>query len=163
MSDAVRPPFSRWASLGLSIIPVVAASTLGSLATLQNIPSWYVNISKPWFTPPNWVFGPVWTLIFSIIALAFYRVLRRTHDGGKTIIFAFLLQASLNAGWSAGFFGGRSPLLGLIIIVPLWLSIAWTLALFWERDRIAGLCFVPYLLWVTFAGALNLGIWWLNR
>lgn len=147
----------------LAIAPVLAASVIGSLATLPNIPSWYLTIAKPWFTPPNWIFGPVWTALYTIMAYAFYRVLRQPTASGRTwVITAFMLQIALNAGWSVAFFGGRSPGLGLIVIMPLILSVAWTLLLFWRRDRIAGALLVPYLAWVTFAGALNLAIWRLN-
>jgi benzodiazapine receptor len=153
----------RFASLSMSIAPVAAASLIGSLVTLPNIPAWYTFLAKPWFTPPNWVFGPVWTTLYVIMAYAFYRVLRQHTAGGhKWIITVFTLQIALNAGWSLAFFGGRSPMLGLIVIVPLCLSVAWTLVLFWKQDRLAGALLAPYLLWVLFASALNFEVWRLN-
>ena len=163
MNDPQRKPLGRLASLSLAIAPVAAASVIGSLATLPNIPDWYIHIAKPWFTPPNWIFGPVWTALYTIMAYAFYRVLRQTATSGRVwLITAFMLQIALNGAWSVAFFGGRSPMLGMIVIVPLCLSVAWTLVLFWKRDTFAGALLAPYLAWVTFAGALNFEIWRLN-
>lgn len=153
----------RFISLLMSIAPVTAASVVGSLVTLPNIPAWYAFIAKPAFTPPNWVFGPVWTALYIIMAYAFYRVLRQNVAGGhKWIITAFMLQIALNAGWSIAFFGGRSPLLGLVVIIPLCLSVAWTIVLFWKQDRLAGALLAPYLFWILFASALNFEVWRLN-
>ncbi len=153
----------RLTSLLTSIIPVAAASVIGSVVTLPNIPAWYAFIAKPWFTPPNWIFGPVWTALYIMMAYAFYRVLRQDSSGGhRSTIMAFMLQIALNAGWSIAFFGGRSPLLGLIVIVPLCLSVAWTLVLFWKQDRLSGALLAPYLAWVLFASALTFEVWRLN-
>jgi tryptophan-rich sensory protein len=105
----------------------------------------------------------VWTTLYIIMTYAFYRVLRqRAPSSHKWIIAAFMLQIALNAGWTIAFFGGRSPLLGMIVVVPLSLSVAWTLVLFWKQDRLAGALLAPYLLWVLFASALNFEIWRLN-
>ncbi len=163
MNNQVRAPLSLTLSLVLAVVPVMAASVIGSMATLPNIPTWYLGLIKPSFTPPNWIFGPVWTLLYAAMAFAFYRILRKPGDEGRgSVIAAFMIQIALNGAWSVVFFGLRNPLLGLIVIVPLWLTIAWTLTLFWKRDRISGGCFVPYLAWVSFAAALNLEIWRLN-
>lgn len=162
MNAPPQKPLPVLMSLSLAIAPVVAASVIGSLATLPNIPGWYVTIAKPWFTPPNWIFGPVWTALYTIMAYAFYRILRQPAGGRAWPIAAFLIQIALNAGWSVAFFGGRSPSLGMIAIIPLCLSVAWTLVLFWRRDGIAGVLLAPYLAWVSFAGALNFEIWRLN-
>ena len=162
MTAATHKPWPFFASLALAVAPVVAASTIGSLATLPNIPSWYVSIAKPWFTPPNWIFGPVWTTLFAMMAYAFFRILRQPASSRGWLITAFMLQLALNAGWSIAFFGARSPFLGLVVIVPLWASIAWTLVLFWTRDRVSGALLAPYLAWGSFAGALDFAIWRLN-
>lgn len=163
MTSPQDKPMPRLISLPLAIVPVAAASVIGSLVTLPAIPAWYAFIAKPWFTPPNWIFGPVWTALYIIMAYAFYRVLRQNAARGrKKIITAFLLQIALNAGWSIAFFGGRSPLSGLIVIIPLCLSVAWTLVLFWKQDRLAGALLAPYLFWVLFASALNFEVWRLN-
>ena len=149
-------------SLAIAAIPVVTASVIGSLVTLPNIPGWYAQLVKPSFTPPNWLFGPAWTTLYVLMAYACYRILRQRSAGKTWPIVAFMIQIALNAGWSIAFFGGHSPLAGLLIIVPLWLTILWTCVLFWQRDSLAGALFVPYLAWVSFATALNFEVWRLN-
>jgi len=152
----------RLVSLAIAAIPVVAGSAIGSLVTLPNIPVWYAQLVKPSFTPPNWLFGPAWTTLYVLMAYACYRILRQ-RSGRKTWpIVAFMIQIALNAGWSIAFFGGHSPIAGLLIIIPLWLTILWTCVLFWRRDSLAGALFVPYLAWVSFATALNFEVWRLN-
>jgi benzodiazapine receptor len=163
MTVAQDQALPRLISLSVSIAPVAAASVIGSLVTLPSIPAWYAFIAKPPFTPPNWIFGPVWTALYIMMAYAFYRILRLpSAPNRKWVITAFMLQIALNAAWSIAFFGGRSPLLGLIVIVPLCLSVASTLVLFWKRDKLAGALLAPYLSWVLFASALNFEVWRLN-
>jgi tryptophan-rich sensory protein len=158
-----KPAISRPTALVLSILPALAASLIGSSATLPNIPTWYMSLIKPSFTPPNWIFGPVWTLLYILMAVACYRVLRQENGRGhRRSIAAYFFQAFFNGAWSVAFFGLNSPFLGLVIIAPLWASIIWTMINFWSYDRFAGAVFVPYLAWVSFAIALNLGIWLLN-
>ena len=155
--------FSRLTSAVMAAVPVIAASLLGSWATLPNIPDWYTGLAKPWFTPPNWIFGPVWTVLYTIMTIAFFRILRQPEGrNNRLVIAAFMVQIFLNAAWSIGFFGARSPFLGAVIIFPLWISIFFTMVLFWRRDRISGLIFIPYLTWVSFAALLNFAIWWKN-
>ncbi|MDB5644020.1 MAG: TspO protein [Hyphomicrobiales bacterium] len=156
-----RPP-GKLVSLAVAALPVIAASAIGTFATLPNIPGWYAALAKPSFTPPNWLFGPAWTTLYVLMAYAFYRVLRTDYTDRTLPVAAFLLQIALNAGWSVAFFGGRSPLAGLLVIVPLWLTILWTCVLFWKRDKLAGALFIPYLAWVSFAAALNFEVWRLN-
>jgi benzodiazapine receptor len=158
-----KPAFSRLTSAVMAIAPVIAASILGSWATLPNIPDWYAGLAKPGFTPPNWIFGPVWTALYTIMVIAFYRILRQPRGrNNRLVISAFMFQIFLNAAWSIGFFGARSPVLGAVIIIPLWISILVTMILFWQRDRFSGASFIPYLAWVSFAALLNFAIWWKN-
>ncbi|MDB5597731.1 MAG: TspO protein [Hyphomicrobiales bacterium] len=156
--------FSRPVSLVLAIIPVVAAGVLGNLATIPNIPTWYASLVKPAFNPPNWIFGPVWTALYVLMAYAFYRILCQTpgHKWRRAAIVAFLVQIALNAAWSFAFFGAHSAALGLAVILPLWVAIAVTMWLFWLQDSVAGGCIAPYLAWVSFAVLLNVAIWRLN-
>lgn len=161
-----RSSFARSALLALmAIIPVFATSFLGSLATMPQITGWYTTIVKPSFNPPNWVFGPAWTILFIMMAYAFWRVLKLDPKtpGRRAAIAIFLVQLVFNAGWSWAFFWGQSPLAGLVVIVFLWLSIAVNIAAFWRLERTAGLLLVPYLAWVSFASALNVAIFALNR
>jgi benzodiazapine receptor len=164
--SAPSSSFSRSALLALAaIVPVFATSVLGSIATMPQIPAWYTTIDKPSFNPPNWVFGPAWTILFIMMAYAFWRVLKLAPStlGRRAAITIFLVQLVFNAGWSWAFFWGQSPLAGLVVIAFLLLSIMSTIAAFWRLDRIAGLLLTPYLAWVTFASALNAAIFVLNR
>lgn len=148
----------------VAIVVVFVASAIGGLATGPNIPTWYDKIAKPWFTPPNWVFGPVWTLLYTMLAFAFWRILRMPADtpGRKGAIGWFLTQIVLNAAWSVVFFGMRSPEMALVVIAGLWLSIVANMVAFMRLDRLAGWIFAPYIAWVSFAAALNVAIAWLN-
>ena len=148
----------------MAIGVVFAASFIGNAATMPNIPTWYAEIQKPWFTPPNWLFGPVWTLLFTALIVAFYRILRldpQTPGRGRAVII-FVVQITCNALWSIAFFGMRSPGLGLVVIVFLWSSIVANMIAFRRLDRLSSWAFPPYLAWVSFAGALNLAIFMMN-
>lgn len=146
----------------VAVAPTVAAAVIGNIATLPNIPGWYASLAKPWFTPPNWIFGPVWTALYLSMAYACWRILDRPAEDARLPVRAFMVQIALNALWPVAFFGLHSPLLGVLVIVPLCLSVAWTLVLFRRRDTVAGALFIPYLAWVCFAGALTFEIWRLN-
>lgn len=138
-------------------------SLLGQLATLPNLAPWYESLVKPVFTPPNGVFGPVWTLLYALMAIAFWRILTLPTQPARTrasgVFLAFL---AFNVVWSFAFFAAQSPLLGLIDILPqAALSLA-ALVLFYRLDRLAGLCLLPPALWIGYAAALNFEIWRLN-
>ena len=141
----------------------VAAAGIGGLFTGPGVRDWYPSLTKPWWTPPAWVFGPVWTLLYLGIAVAgFLAWRRRGFAGAKWTMLLFGVQLVFNAGWSWVFFGLRQPGWGFAEIVALWgLVLATTIALF-RISRAAGWLFVPYLIWVTFAATLNFAIWRLN-
>jgi tryptophan-rich sensory protein len=163
MEEATRS-YGRAAHAAIAICVVFAASFIGNAATMPNIPTWYAEIQKPWFTPPNWLFGPVWTLLFTALIVAFYRILRLDPQtpGRRRAIIIFIVQIAFNALWSIAFFGMRSPGLGLVVIVFLWSSIVVNMIAFRRLDRLSSWAFPPYLAWVTFAGALNLAIYQIN-
>jgi tryptophan-rich sensory protein len=142
----------------------VFASALGNIATMPQLPGWYAGLVKPSFNPPNWIFGPVWTVLFAMMAYAFYRVLRlpRFTPERSVAIVLFLVQIVINAGWSWAFFAAQSPLAGLFVVALLWLAVALTMIAFWRLDTLSGALFVPYLAWVSFAAVLNFAIWRLN-
>ncbi len=160
------PSRSHRVSLALLALGVVfAAGATGSLATLPNIPTWYAHIHKPSFTPPNWLFGPAWTLLYSLMAVAFWRILTlpATTSGKRPAIAWFMVQIVLNALWSIAFFGLHAPAAGLVVIALMLAAIVMTIVTFARLDRIAAALLVPYLLWVGFASALNAAVYFLNR
>lgn len=145
----------------LAICFVVSA--LGGLITASSVASWYPTLAKPPFNPPDWLFAPVWTALYLMMAIAGWRVWRRLgwRDGRKALI-VYSAQLALNLGWSAAFFGLRMPGMALLVIVLLLAAIVTTTRLFWSADRLAGALFLPYVAWVSFATALNAAIWLLN-
>ena len=146
----------------VSIFACQLAGILGSIATYPNIPTWYASLNKPWFTPPNWVFGPVWITLFTLMGISLYLVWDKGAGKNRTALAVFGAQLALNALWSFLFFGLRNPLLGLIEIIPLWIAIAASVALFYRISRPAGFVLLPYLAWVTLASMLNYYVWLLN-
>lgn len=145
--------------------PVLAAAVLGNIATIPNIPGWYAGLVKPSFNPPNWVFGPVWTTLYVMMAYAFFRVLHTpaAPEQRRAAMTAFLVQIALNAAWSWAFFWAHSPLGGVIVIVPLLIAIGATIRLFAPIDRMAAWLLAPYCAWVSFASVLTTAVYWLNR
>jgi tryptophan-rich sensory protein len=155
---------SQWIGLAVAVGVCFAAAAVGSIYTTPAIPGWYASLQKPAWNPPNWVFGPVWTLLYLMMAVAAWLVWRERGFAGATLALAFFsLQLVLNALWSIIFFGWRNPALALVEIFFLWAAIFTTMLAFWRVSHAAGWLMWPYLLWVTFAGFLNLAIWKLNR
>ena len=148
----------------MAVVPVVAASVLGQIATYPNLVPWYSALAKPSFNPPNWIFAPVWTALYVLMAAAVWRVLRFSHgsDGRRFALGLFFLQLALNAAWSWMFFAAHSPLLGLMNILLQLLIIVATVIAFARLDRLAALYLIPLAGWVAFASVLNFAIWRLN-
>jgi tryptophan-rich sensory protein len=121
---------------------------------------WYKNLTKPSWTPPNWLFPVAWSCLYLCIAASASRV--AGQPGSAMAMAFFALQIALNTLWTPVFFGLRRMGAGMAVLVALWLAVAATLVTFWQIDRIAGALFAPYLLWVTIAGALNWSVWRLN-
>lgn len=148
----------------VSIIIPQLAGGVGSIFTSSKIPTWYATLQRPALNPPNWVFGPVWTTLFTLMGIAFYIVWTKGLQG-KNVRFAVLIffaQLVLNTFWSIAFFNFQSPLLGFVVIIPLWILILVNIILFYRISKPAGLMLVPYILWVSFASYLNYSIWILN-
>lgn len=125
---------------------------------------WYEELARPRWRPPNWVFGPAWLLLYTMIALAAWLVWRGAgFAGAPWAMAAFIIQLLLNAAWSALFFGARRLDLAFVDLAALWLSIVAMIVTYHPVSETAALMMVPYLAWVTFAGALNLAIWRMNR
>jgi benzodiazapine receptor len=147
-----------------SIILCQLAGLIGSLATIPAIPTWYASLEKPFFNPPNWVFGPVWTGLYFLMGISLFIACQRGkgNSQARIALVFFFVQLILNAFWSLAFFGLKSPLLGLIVIVLLWIAIFITIRKFLSISRTAALLLVPYILWVSFAAVLNVSLWILN-
>ncbi|ESZ19611.1 MULTISPECIES: TspO/MBR family protein [unclassified Mesorhizobium] len=156
----INPGTSTLLLILAAIVPVAAAAIAGNLATIPNVPTWYAHLIKPSFNPPNWVFAPVWTTLYLMMAYAFYRVLKANADWISFAVAIFLIQITLNAAWSWVFFSFHSPRGGLVVITLLWLAIVLTILAFWQIDPTASMLLWPYLLWVSFAAALN---WEIDR
>ena len=139
----------------------LAAAWLGSLLTRPALKPWYAGLAKPRWTPPNWLFGPAWTILFLAMAFAAWLVWRRSSLTAFPMQL-FLLQLLLNVAWSAIFFRFRSPGGAFIEIAMLWCAILLTTIAFGRSAPLPGWLMIPYLMWVTYAAALNFAIWRLN-
>lgn len=148
-----------------SILGAVAwcAITFGAAALgARSMPGeWYRELQKPSWTPPGWVFGPVWSILYLMMAAAAWLVWRKA--GLSTALALFLVQLALNALWSYLFFGVQRPDLAFIDILALWAMILATIISFWKITPLAGALLIPYIVWVSFASALNGTIWAMNR
>jgi len=143
------------------IAACLAAADLGSLLTTPSLRPWYAELRKPAWTPPSWLFAPVWTILFLAMAVAAWLVWRKAGLASAPMRL-FLLQLLLNVGWSALFFRLRSPGAAFVEILVLWLAILATSVEFWKVIPPAGFLLLPYLIWVGYAAALNFSIWRLN-
>lgn len=148
----------------LSIFVCQLAGVVGSVFTARAIPEWYAFINKPSFNPPNWIFGPVWITLFTIMGVSAFLVWQKGLDDKKVkrALFIFILQLVLNCLWSVVFFGFRSIGGALIVVVLLWLSILWVIVRFFAISRLAAILLIPYIAWVSFACLLNAAILFLN-
>ena len=142
---------------------VVAAMALGQVATMPNL-AWYHSLQKPWFTPPDWVFGPVWTVLYVMMGYLFWRIARLPAyvNGRRAALAAFIGLLVVNVVWSYAFFAAHSPTLGLVDIAAQVVALAVTAALFSRVDGYEAVGFLPVALWVAYAGALNFEIWRMN-
>lgn len=150
--------------LVISLVICQFAGFIGSVFTTPSIPTWYATLNKPFFTPPNWLFAPVWTTLFVLMGVSLFLVWRRSLESRevKTSIGIFIFQLILNTLWSIVFFGLRSPIAGLIVISILWIAILLTILKFYRISRTAGAILIPYILWVSLAAVLNFAIFTLN-
>jgi benzodiazapine receptor len=162
METAQRPSFSLRdvPALLVSIVVCELAGIVPSFLTANDVATWYTTLQKPGFTPPSWLFGPVWTTLYLLMGIALYLVWRRGDNRFALAIFA--VQLVLNAGWTLVFFGMRWPAGGLAVILALLVAIVATMVAFVRIDRRAAILLVPYLCWVGFATLLNYELWRLN-
>ena len=154
---------NRWLVLGGFLVITFAAFAIGGLFTSVSVGTWYQEIAKPSFTPPSWVFGPVWTTLYALMAIAAWLVWDRVGFAvGAVALTLYGVQLLLNVAWSGLFFGMRSPALGSLCIVVLWIAILATIVAFWRIHPVSGALLVPYILWVSYASVLTFTLWRLN-
>ncbi|MBS7645771.1 tryptophan-rich sensory protein [Candidatus Bathyarchaeota archaeon] len=148
----------------LSIILCQVVGVIGSIFTSSSISTWYPSLVKPAFTPPNWVFAPVWTILYLLMGLSLFLILIKGGEKGrlKPALSIFAVQLFLNGLWSYLFFGLRNPLYGLVGIILLWVTILITIVEASKISRLAAVLLIPYLAWVTIAATLNFYLWRLN-
>lgn len=154
----------KWPLLLICIaIPLVSGS-LSGLAIADHISSWYSTLNKPSFNPPNYLFGPVWSVLYILMGIGLYLILQTPKSAMRTkSIVLFTVQLILNLSWSFIFFNAQSPFAALIIIGILWIAILMMMIYFHTLSPIASYLQIPYLLWVSFASVLNAAIWLLNK
>jgi translocator protein len=165
MSDQhdATPMTINYPKLITALAASFAAAGIGSLFTTPTLSGWYAELAKPALNPPSWVFGPVWTVLYVLMAISLYLFWTTKPAQPKGLgLTLFAIQLALNAMWSAVFFGLQQPGAALGVILILWLSILITMIVFWRQKPLAGALLIPYLLWVSFASYLNLGIAVLN-
>jgi translocator protein len=145
------------------IIVCQGAGALGAIATMPSIPTWYAQLLKPSFNPPNWLFGPVWGVLYTMMAVSLFLVVRRGVYRHRGALGVFFLQLALNSLWSVVFFGLHRPGAAFLVIVALLVAILFSIGLFRSISRASSWLLVPYAAWVAFASVLNIFIWSLNR
>ncbi len=153
----------NWQKFWLAVIGCELVGIIGAFFTTEAIPTWYASLNKPPFSPPNYLFGPVWTLLYFLMAVSFYLLWIKKEN--KKVMEAknyFLIQLAVNFVWSPVFFGLQSPEMALVVILVMWWLILMTIRKFYALSPIASYLLVPYLLWVSFATVLNFSIAILN-
>jgi tryptophan-rich sensory protein len=162
MKDKARK-FNVLTAVGF-VLAAELAGNIGSLATFSQIETWYATLEKPFFNPPNWIFGPVWTILYAFMGIAFYQIWRSGQSQQRRKAIAlFALQFILNILWSFIFFGFEQPGLAFVAIIVLWITIVATIRAFYPISKSAAWLLFPYILWVSFATVLNFAIWFLNE
>lgn len=147
---------------GAFIVVCIVVAATGGIANSYGLASWYPGLVKPSFNPPGWVFGPVWTLLYGMIAVAGARLVLSPSRDKEPALALYAAQLALNASWSWVFFYGQAMGAAAVVIVTLWCAILGTIVFSWTKDRLASLLLIPYLAWVSFAAVLNIAIWRLN-
>lgn len=155
---------SKWISLCYFLVLCFLIQVVGSVFTTSTVSTWYPSLHKASWTPPAWVFGPVWTLLYIMIAVSGWLIyLKPVSDRRKKALTLYGIQLAFNFLWSFLFFYLKSPALGLLDILLLVFVTGWSVFVFWRISRMASLLFVPYFLWTAYAATLNGAIWILNK
>lgn len=146
----------------LSILLPQMAGAIGSFFTIQAIPTWYALLNKPSFSPPNWIFAPVWLALYLMMGISLYINWISKKKMAKSNVRLFFIHLFFNFIWTPVFFGAKNLGLALVIIVVIWILIVEMIRRFWSVNKAASLILIPYLLWVSFATLLNFTLWRLN-
>ena len=163
-SQPTRSTKSLVVGLVIAITVCFLAASIGGFATTSSVNGWFAEINKPTWNPPDWIFGPVWTVLYLMMGVSAWLVWKQSgFNKARLALVFFAVQLALNTTWSVLFFGLRQPGWAFAEIIALWISIALTTVLFYKHSKLAAGLLVPYLLWVTFAAGLNFAIWSLNR
>lgn len=149
----------------VSIVVCELVGLISTPFTVSSIKTWYVYLNKPTFSPPNWIFGPVWTTLYFFMGVSFYLIWLQDSKNKKirSAMLLFVVQLVFNFLWSIIFFGFHNPLIAFIDIILLWIMILLTIIKFHKLSKQAAYLLVPYILWVSFAALLNLSIVLLNK
>jgi tryptophan-rich sensory protein len=152
---------NRFLMLVISLLLPQLAGGIGAVFTASSVTGWYQQLNRPSFAPPNWLFAPVWTLLYLLMGISLFLVWQQGN--ARKAIILFFIQLGLNSLWSIIFFGLKQPFFAFVELVVLWVFILLTILEFAKIKNLAAWLLVPYLAWVTFAGILNFAIFWLNR
>lgn len=163
MADSGTMPSSSrsWPALVGFVLIVAFVSAAGGAITATSVTTWYAGLDKPSWTPPGWLFGPAWTLLYAMMAVVAWCLWRQRHESpaARFTLRLWFLQLALNCAWSFLFFGLRSPAAGLADILVLLVVLIWIQVRLARERRILAVLWIPYVLWVSFATALNFSIW----
>ena len=146
----------------LALLLPELAGAIGALFTVNAIPTWYAHLNKPSFSPPNWLFGPVWLILYLMMGVALYLNWIKKSKQAKFNVRLFFIHLFFNLIWTPIFFGAKNLLLALIVIIIIWITIVLQIICFWKVNKASSLLLIPYLFWVSFASLLNYFIWRLN-
>jgi len=153
---------NKWIRFIVAILICQIAGIIGSIFTTPSIPTWYSGLNKPSFSPPNWIFGPVWITLFTLMGISLFLVWEKGIKKIKIPLIIFGIQLILNVIWSLLFFRLQSPFYAFAEIIILWIAISITILSFFKISKRAGLILMPYIFWVSFAAILNYYVWILN-
>ncbi len=154
----------HWGSLLFCVGGIVLIGSISGLANVGNINGWYATLNKPSFSPPNFLFGPVWTTLYILMGISLYLIIQSPKtDARNTALIIFAFQMALNFSWSFLFFYFKWPGIAFIEIIIMWISIIMMIITFYRISPVSAYIQIPYLLWVSFASVLNGAIWYLNK
>lgn len=147
----------------LCLAAPILVGALASVATASSVGTWYATLNKPSFNPPNWLFGPVWTMLYILMGVSSLLVYKAPSSASRRFgLDLYMVQLFFNFSWSFVFFGFQAPGWALANIIILWILLVLMIVHFRRSHPLAGWLQIPYLLWITFATALNAAVWWLN-